>query len=442
MFKRKKSKTIKIRKDGVNRPRLRSGNLDYQLLITVAFLSLFGLLMIFSASAILSYTRYEDTFFYFKRQIFWLIAGSGLGYLLYRMPLQTLKKAIPIILIGVLLSIVYMLPEALSPVVNEETGEKAIEMPFVSTRNGATRWINFEIFEIQPAELLKFSFLIFTAYWFSLSVDERKKIDHKIAEYNKRGGINIILSLFYTFLPYIVLGVISILLLAQKDLDALIIVGIVFLAANFIAATKKAQVYLTVGLGIIAVIFGSLLTVSQDYRKSRIDTFVEILVDGEPSYEGKTQSGFQVWNGLIAIGSGGLFGLGYNESRQKLFFLQEAAYTDSIFAVIGEEFGLMGCLVIVISFLYLASRGINIAKESKDRFSSLLAISITLWIVLQAFLNIAANLAIIPFAGLALPFFTYGGSITIATFMGIGILLNISSTNSTSKTPMFLRKAN
>ncbi len=441
MFNRKKSRTIKIKKDGISRSRTR-GNLDYQLLITVAFLSLFGLLMIFSASAILSYTRYEDTFYFFKRQIFWLIAGGFFAFFLYKIPLNTIKKLIPVILFGVILSITYMLPEALSPVVNEETGEKAIEMPFVSTRNGATRWINFEIFEIQPAELLKFSFLIFTAYWFSLSSDERKRIDSKIAEYNKKGGLNILLSMFYTFLPFILLGIISILLLAQKDLDALIIVGIVFLATYFIAAKKKEQIYLTVFIGVIAVIFGSLLTVSQDYRKSRIDTFTEILINGEPSYEGKTQSGFQVWNGLIAIGSGGLFGLGYNESRQKLFFLQEAAYTDSIFAVIGEEFGLMGCFVIVISFLYLASRGINIARESKDRFSSLLAISITLWIVLQAFLNIAANLAIIPFAGLALPFFTYGGSITLATLMGIGILLNISSTNSTSKTPTLLRRVN
>src|SRR5690606_23973454 len=112
--------------------------------------------------------------------------------------------------------------------------------------------------------------------------------------------------------------------------------------------------------------------------------------------------------------------------RQKLFFLQEAAYTDSIFAVIAEELGLLGSLAVVFAFLLFASRGLNIAKNASDRFSSLLAIGLTSWIVIQAFLNIAANLSIIPFAGMPLPFFTYGGSNTITVLIAVGLLLNIS----------------
>ena len=127
--------------------------------------------------------------------------------------------------------------------------------------------------------------------------------------------------------------------------------------------------------------------------------------------------------------------MGYGESRQKLFFLQEAAYTDSIFSVFAEEFGLLGSLILVFGYFYFMALGLQIARNANNKFLALIAIGVTAWICIQAFLNIAANLALIPFGGMPLPFFTYGGSNTITTLMAIGILLNVSKTSNSIAKP-------
>jgi cell division protein FtsW len=182
----------------------------------------------------------------------------------------------------------------------------------------------------------------------------------------------------------------------------------------------------TSSLLIVSAIMGLAATLLASYRMSRFQSFLQILINGEPSNTFKRGESFQVWNGLVALGLGGLLGVGYGQSKQKLFFLQEAAYTDSIFSIVGEEFGLLGTLAVILGFLVILSIGLKIAKEAPNKYLFLFASGITAWIIIQAFLNIAANLALIPFGGIPLPFLTYGGSNTIMILIGVGLLLNIS----------------
>lgn len=422
MFGRNKNKKFQ-REKFAHKRRKEKSHFDVPLILVVAFMLVFGLIMIFSASAILAYSQYGDTFYYFKRQIIWIIIGSILGFIAYKIPIGSLKKSSTLILVITLVMMAYMLPEALSP--SNGLG-KLIEMPLVSTKNGATRWIDFTYFDVQPAELVKIALIIFTAKWFSMGDELKKNIEKSINKFKDNSILYSLAFVFYTFLPFIVLGSIGVMILAQRDLDTIVIIVLTFISIFFAAGTTGKHTLAALLFLIVSIAGGVIAMLGEGYRRVRFNSFLQILLQGEPSAQAKTDSSFQVWNGLIAIGSGGIFGLGYNESRQKLFFLQEAAYTDSIFAVIAEEFGLIGSFVVILGFLFFASRGLAIAKNASNKFSSLLAVGLTSWIVIQGFLNIAANLSIIPFGGMPLPFFTYGGSNTITVLIAVGLLLNIS----------------
>ena len=422
MFGRNKNKKFQREKFTPKRPK-EKGNFDIPLVLVVAFMLIFGLIMIFSASAILAYTQWGDTFYYFKRQIIWIVIGTILGFIAFKVPINSIKKSSTLILIIGLFLMAYMLPEALSP--SNGIG-KLIEMPLVNTKNGATRWIDFTFFDVQPAELIKIALILFASRWFSMGDELKKNIEKSIKKFQDNPLLHSLAFVFYTFLPFIVLGTIVVMILAQKDLDTIVIIVLTFISIFFAAGTTKKHTITALLFLIVSIAGGVIAMLAEGYRRVRFNSFLQILLQGEPSAKAKTDASFQIWNGLIAIGSGGIFGLGYNESRQKLFFLQEAAYTDSIFAVIAEEFGLIGSFVVILGFLFFASRGLSIAKNASTKFSSLLAIGLTSWIVIQGFLNIAANLSIIPFGGMPLPFFTYGGSNTITVLIAVGLLLNIS----------------
>ncbi len=431
MFGRSKKNTIK--REQIRGSKIRNkSKIDYKLLLVVAFMLCFGLVMIFSASAILAYTQYGDTFFYFKRQLVWIFIGTLLGIIAYKIPISTLQKHSNLFLIIGLILMIYLLPEALSPLASNGIN-KVIEVPLVNTRNGATRWIDFfGIFDLQPAELIKLALIIFTASWFSLKEETKSKIEKYIKKFQDNTIIYFIANLIYVFFPFIILGLIAVLILAERDLDTIVVIALTFFAIYFAAGTQRRHTLTAIFFLCVSVIVGIIAMLTESYRASRFNAYLQILLNGEPSEISKRGDSFQVWNGLIAIGSGGLMGVGYNNSRQKLFFLQEAAYTDSIFAVIAEEFGLVGSIVVILSFLYFTSRGLAIAKSASTKFSSLLAVGLTSWITIQAFLNIAANLSVIPFGGMPLPFFTYGGSNTITVLIAVGILLNISREKKTA----------
>lgn len=391
---------------------------DARMIGIVIFMLLFGLLMIFSASAALANNRYDDVFYFFKRQIIWIIVGSFVAYFFYRLPISALRRHVKLIIIVGLVLLLYLIPEAVFK----------IEFPFAKTLNGATRWIDFGFFDLQPAEFIKLALIIFTAAWFTLSDKAKQSIEAFIKKFEANSMTYLVVSLVTSFLPFVILGLVALLILAERDLDTVVIIALTFFAMYYSAGQRKQHTLFAIVSMLMAVIIGGLAMILEPYRKSRFDSFLQILLNGEPSELAKRAESFQVWNGLVAIGSGGIFGLGYGESRQKLFFLNEAAYTDSIFAVTAEEFGLVGASIVVLAFLFFISIGLKIARNAPDKFSSLLAVGFTSWIGIQAFLNIAANLAIIPFGGMPLPFYTYGGSNTIMVLAGVGILLNISRT--------------
>lgn len=447
---------------------------DISLIITVALLSIGGILMIFSASAVIAYIYNDGNTFYFViRQIIWVSLGSIIAYILYLLPIRYLKRLSLIILfVGAGLMFI-MLPEALGGVAAD--GTPAIDIPFVKTINGATRWIGLPLFDLQPSEFMKFAFITYIAAWLTNKKEDTSKSTSENGPIVIMGflflhlliagvllylnvdifvlvgygvvsiptfllGITILIKnqadSFYVYFSqvlapfFILLGSVSALVLAQRDLDTTVIIGLTILCIFYAAYRDLIHNFGTALTASLASGFGLIALYGEGYRRSRLDVFWELIRTGSIQSDVIRQgSGFQVYNGLVALGSGGLWGLGYGESRQKLFYLQEAAYTDSIFVVLGEEFGFFGVLFVIIGFLYLGSIGLKIASKSNDTFSSLLAIGMTSWIVIQAFLNMAANLSIIPFGGMPLPFFTYGGSSTLTIFMAVGVLLNVSKLN-------------
>jgi cell division protein FtsW len=392
------------------------------LMIVAAILLVFGLLMIYSSSSSLALAYQDgDVFYFVKRQIIWIAIGSLLAYYFFRLNYEGIKKLGFFITLGSLILIIYTLPKALFQ----------IDVPFVNTLNGATRWIDLGLFDLQPSELFKFGIIIFTASWLTMSQSSIKSIEQFIRRYRDREYTYKLLNFVYLLFPVVLVILGSLLILLQKDFDTIVIVYVGFVAAYYIGVDKKYQKTAIVVVSMLGI-FGSLFAlVGVEYRRDRVDAYVEILLQGEPSNDSKKDEAFQVWNGLVGIGSGGLFGLGYGESRQKLFFLQEAAYTDSIYAIIGEEFGLMGSLGIIFLFLLFLSQGLNIAKDSTDKFENIMATGVTVGIASQAFLNIAANLAVIPFGGIPLPFVSYGGTSTVITLISLGLLLKVGAKQST-----------
>jgi len=354
---------------------------DYLLSLVVFGLIVFGLIMIYSVSKYLSLqeTSGESDKYYLGKQLISLVIGvfawvvfQNIDYRFWQKRSGWMLLATLIMLLGVFL--------------------------FGDTNSsGAQRWIIIFGQRFQPSEFVKLSFIIYLSGWFAAKEDNLEKINKS----------------FWFFL--VIIGVISFFLLEQKDLGTLsIIVGI------------SAVIYFAAGasltrLGLAGVLGGLLFWLAvrkEPYRMQRIMAFVN-------PEAGNLTISYHIRNALIAIGSGGFFGLGFGQSRQKYLYLPEA-HTDSIFAIIAEELGFIGAAAIVIAFAIIAIRGFRIAKESNDVFGRLLATGITSWIIFQAFVNIAAMLSLIPLTGVPLPFISFGGTNLIVVLAAVGILQNIS----------------
>lgn len=393
------------------------GKPNFNIIAVVFLFCIGGLLMIFSASAYYAYSdpNIGDTFFYFKRQLIWLLAGSAIGYVFFLMPLDFLKKITPFLLgVGVLF-LLYILPEALFGTTTADGTTSGLQMPLVEALNGAPRWINLQVFNFQPSEYVKFMFILYIASW--LTKNDIEKYSKDIQTHFSK-----------VIMPFLfLLGIVSIMILLQRDFDTTVVLVLSILSVYFVSGTTAVHTLGSISILASSLIFGVFALMLEGYRRARVDTFFHIFQHGpESSAEVIQSGGFQVFNGLVGLASGWLIGNGYGESVIKQGYLQQAAYTDSIFSVIGEEFGFFGTLLVTIGFLFFASVGLGIAQNANSRFGALVAVGMTSLIVIQGFLNIAAVAVIIPFGGMPLPFFTYGGSSTIMTLVGVGILLNIS----------------
>ncbi len=360
--------------------RLKKRPPDFVLFLTVLILLSIGLIMVFSSSEYATMVRYGDSFYFFKRQLLWALLGLAAMFFMMNFDYYRLKRWIgPIILTGFILLVAVLLP-GVGQVVN-----------------GARRWIDLGFMAFSPAELVKLCMIMFVAFGLS-------KKGEKLNSF--REGL----------LPYLAVMVLAAgLILLQPDLGtAIVLCGTIFIMF-FAAGAKISHLGGLMGLGLVAV---SLAIYFEPYRMRRFLAFL----DPEADPQG---TGYHIIQSLYALGSGGLFGVGLGQSKQKFLYLPEN-HTDFIFAITGEELGFIGATLIVLLFIMFVWRGLKIAVTSPDPFASLLAAGITSGIALQALINMGVVTGSMPVTGVPLPFISYGGTSLLFTLSGIGIVLNIS----------------
>ncbi|MCX5718121.1 MAG: putative lipid II flippase FtsW [Nitrospirae bacterium] len=350
------------------------------LLITFFLLGL-GALMIYSSTAIVSpaMSKKDVTqFFYFKRHLFTMLLGFAAMFAAYRLRPETLNKiALPLLIFSFLLLILVFVPGM---------GISA---------GGAKRWLRLWPSTFQPSELVKLSMVIFLAKYMSA--------------YNYRTDS------FASFIkPIAIMAVFQVIFLRQPDFGAAISLGIITLAMLFFSG-MKLRYLLSMAVFALPV---AVKLIREPYRWKRVTSFLN-------PWEDPQGSGFQLIQSFIALGSGGIKGVGLGESKQKLLFLPET-HTDFIFSLVGEELGLIGAGVIIFLFVVLFVRGITITNRAKDSFVYYLSFGLSIMIALQALINFSVVTGMIPTKGLPLPFISYGGSSLLVNMAAVGILLNLS----------------
>ncbi|TSC75688.1 MAG: hypothetical protein G01um101430_182 [Parcubacteria group bacterium Gr01-1014_30] len=372
--------------------------LDYFLAGSLFFLLLLGIVMLASVSASLSLERFGNTYYFMNRQlIFGIFPGVVVFLLFWRMRLDLLKKWTPLLLfLNILLMAMVFLPKV------------------GLTLGGATRWLYFGgPMTFQPSEFLKLTFVLYLASFMSARTEKslgRDFVAHR--SFAKKR-----VEFTQTFLAFLtVMGLISLLLIFQPDISTL---GIIVLSAVLIYFSSGTPLWHTISMVTAGALTLYALIKIAPYRANRWLVFMD--PEREP-----LGIGYQLKQAFIAVGSGGIFGLGLGLSRQKFGFLPQSM-TDSIFAVFSEETGFFGAFILIFLFLIFLWRSFTIAKRSQDQFSKLVALGISSWICLQAFANIGTMVGVLPLAGVPLPFISYGGSHLVAEMAGAGILLNISN---------------
>ncbi|MBN2585185.1 putative lipid II flippase FtsW [Patescibacteria group bacterium] len=354
---------------------------DPWLILATLFLVGFGLLMVSSASVVESYQATGSNTYYFFRQLVFALIGLVIWFFIQRFDYHRFR---PVATIGLGLSIALLL---------------LVFIPGLGfSAGGSRRWIGAGDLTLQVTEPLKIALIIYLAYWF-----ERKGS-------RMRG-------LYSTFIPFVILmGAIGALVMAEPDMGTAIVVSGIALALYFAAGANLSHV-LTIIVGGVALVWA--LIKAAPYRLARLLTFLN--PERDP-----LGAGYHITQALIALGSGGILGLGFGHSRQKFDFLPEAS-SDSIFAVIGEELGLIGVLLLVILPLSIVVwRGLKVAKTAPDVFGRLIALGITVWIGLQAVINIGAISGLLPLTGVPLPFVSQGGTSLMFVMIASGVLLNVS----------------
>jgi cell division protein FtsW len=348
------------------------------LLVVVVVLLVIGLGATQSASSAIAIDANEDRLYYFKRQL----VGVGIGTLLLlatsRIPYRFYRKlAIPALAgtIGLLVAVL-------------RVGE---------TRGGATRWLEIGGFSFQPSELAKISVVLALAYLL-----ERK---HRLLG-----------SFGHLVVPLLVtVGLVGVLVMAQPDLGTTIIIGA---AAMAVVMASDAPFRYVALLAVLAIAVTTLLAFDDGYRAQRITGFLDPYADAQGN-------GYQLIQGYYALGNGGVFGVGLGASRARWFYLPNA-HTDFIFAIIGEETGLIGGLTIIALFMVLALAGWAVAARAPDRFGRMLAAGMTVWISFQALVNVGGVLGVLPITGIALPFVSFGSTALVVGMAAVGVLVNIS----------------
>jgi len=363
---------------------------DYMLAVVVAVLVILGILVLASVSATFSQEKFGRTTYYlFHQMICGLVLGIILGFVAFKIKLSTLKKwAWLFILINLIFMALVFIPR----------------LGIVA--GGAPRWMNLGFVSFQPSEFLKLTFIFYLSAWLA------NRTEKKSFKKTKK-------ELKFTLIPFLVIiGIIAILLTKQSDVSTL---GMIILIAALMYFSANTPLWHSALIILISSVGFLVLVKIAPYRTMRLRVLLGSIKD-------PMGIGYQIEQSLIAIGSGGILGLGLGTSIQRFGFIPQTM-SDSIFAVFAEETGFIGSLVLIFLFLVLLWRGFRISKRSPDKFSQLFAIGISSWICIQAFINIGAMIGILPLTGIPLPFISYGGSHMVAELIGIGILLNISKSS-------------
>jgi cell division protein FtsW len=342
-------------------------------------LALFGVVMVYSASAVIAQQENHSQFFYLTKQALWTSIGLVAMFVAMNFDYQKLNRRW--IVYGLLLLTVLLLVAVF--------GFRPI--------NGARRWIRLSSFSLQPSEIAKLALVLFLARFL-----DRRTGDEA--------------SFFRTFIPcMLVIGLLAGLVIKEPDLGTALMLAIAGVTVCFAAGVRPRHVFYA---SVPALLYVAKMLIFTPFRMRRLASFIDPWADAQGA-------GYQTVQSLIAVGSGGTHGLGFAQGRQKLLFLP-FAHSDFIFAVVGEELGLVGALIVVFVFAIFLWRGLRAALRAPDRFGLLLGLGIVIGIVAQALLNISVVLAIVPNKGIPLPFISYGGSSLVPTLAGVGILLNIS----------------
>ncbi|MEA3470941.1 MAG: putative lipid II flippase FtsW [Thermodesulfobacteriota bacterium] len=365
----------------VSNPPIKRARPDVIILIATLFLVSLGTVMVYSSSSIVSLERFGDEYFFLKKQILFVIIGIVAMIVMTKIPYLLWRKTA---YAGMLVSI-GLLSLLLVPGFGVKVG-------------GATRWLRVCGFSFQVAELVKVALVVFLAHYLA------KKKEH-IREFLRIFPV----PLFLTFAMVC-------LIMLQPDFGTAVIIVILLMFMFYLAGSR---IFHLAGLVAACIPVAVTLVICESYRIQRLLSF-------RNPWEDPTRSGFQIIQSFISFGSGGAFGVGLGDSMQKLFYLPEP-HTDFILSVIAEEIGFIGVAVVILLFSLLIIRGFMISFNTPELFGTLLSAGLTIIIALEAFINMAAVMGLVPTKGLALPFLSYGGTSMIMSMTAVGILLNISS---------------
>lgn len=354
--------------------------MDYRLMSIVILLVMFGLIMVFSSSYYTALTKDHlgDPLHFIKRQAVWAVLGTAAMLVISSWDYRRLKELTPFLFVASCILLVVVLV-------------------FAEARNGSKRWIDIGPMSIQPSEIAKIATILFLSYYIS---ENRKMLEN-----------------FKGFIKCLGIVMIPVLLVVVENFSTALVIGMVGVIILFVASPK---IWYFVAMGLPAL-GGMVIAVSLPgfaYRMQRITTWKDPFADA-------TDSGFQTVQSLYAVASGGFFGLGLGQSRQKLGYIPEA-YNDIIFSIVCEELGLFGAAALILLFFALVYKGISIALKSADLFGALVATGITSMVAIQVIINIAVNTNAMPVTGMPLPFISYGGTSLLIMMSCMGLLLSIS----------------